>query len=53
MVKIAIDNSKCQKLVANVRFSLKRTIIATGRNTQGAKKEFKDEQEVMFGRFED
>jgi len=40
-------------MVANVKFQLKRKITAYGKTTTGQKKEFKDEQEVMFGKFDD
>ncbi len=40
-------------MVANVKFQLKRTITAYGKTIDGSKKEFKDEQEVMFGKFDD
>ena len=53
MLKIAIDNSGCQKNVANIRFELKRTITAYAQTIEDQKKEFKDEQGVMRGQFED
>jgi len=53
MIRLAIDNSQCGKMVANVKFQLKRTITAYGFTSEKKKKEFKDEQEVMFGKFED
>ena len=40
-------------MVSNVKFVLKRTIVAYAKTIQGVKKEFKDEQEIMFGRFDD
>ena len=53
MLKVAIDNSKCEKMVANIKFDLKRTIIAYGMTTDNVKKEFRDEQVVMHGKFND
>lgn len=40
-------------MVANVKFQLRRTITAYGYTSAQKKKEFKDEQEVMFGKFDD
>ena len=42
MVKISIDNSNCSKMVDNIKFCLRRTITAKGRDSQMNKKEFKD-----------
>ena len=33
MVKISIDNSNCSKMVDNIKFCLKRTITAKGRDS--------------------
>ena len=52
MVKIAIDNSKCDKMVSSIRFRLNRTITAYAKTHQGQSKEFKDQQEVLFGKFD-
>lgn len=53
MIRLTINNSKCDKMVDNIKFQLRRTIVAYGLSSEGGKKEFKDEQEVMFGKFED
>ena len=53
MVKLAIDNSRCDKMIENVKFDLKRTIVAYGLASDKTKKEFKDEQVVMHGKFKD
>ena len=45
MLKMSIDNSQCQKMVANIRFKVKRTITAYAKAIDGSKKEFKDEQQ--------
>jgi len=43
VIKVSIDNSNCQKTVQNVKFRVRRSIVAYGRTKGGAKKEFKDE----------
>ena len=43
MLKISIDNSNCQKMVAHVQFKVLRSIIAYGFTTSGERKEYKDE----------
>ena len=53
MIKVAIDNSRCEKMVANIKFDLKRTIVAYAMTSDHVKKEFKDEQIVMHGKFND
>jgi len=53
MIRLAIDNSSCGKMVDNIQFKLRRTIIAYGLTHDRKKKEFKDEQVIMFGKFED
>jgi len=40
-------------MVSDVRFKLHRTIVAYAKTGRGDKKEFKDKQQVMYGRFED
>jgi len=42
LIRLAIDNSACAKMVSNVKFQVRRTIAAYGLTTQGKKKEFKD-----------
>ena len=53
MLKLVIDNSRCDKMVENIKFDLKRTIVAYGMASDHVKKEFKDEQVVMHGKFKD
>ena len=53
LIKISVDNSNCDKMVANFKFNVKRTILAHGYTTQSEKKELKDEQDVMYGKFDD
>jgi len=53
MLKISIDNSKSEYFVKSIQFDLKRTIIAYANNVNNEKKEFKDEQIVMSGKFQD
>ena len=43
MIKVAVDNSRCEKMVANIKFDLKRTIVAYGMASDNVKKEFKNE----------
>jgi len=43
VIKVSIDNSNCKKTVKNVKFRVRRSIIACGITVRGAKKEFKDE----------
>ena len=42
ILKVAIDNSNCSKMVDNIKFCLKRTITAYGKTSGGQRKEFKD-----------
>ena len=43
MIKISIDNSSCQKMVTNIKFSVWRTITAYAKTINQTKKEFKDD----------
>lgn len=53
MLKVSIDNQKSEYMVKSIQFDLKRTIIAHANSISNEKKEFKDEQIVMSGKFQD
>ena len=43
LLKISVDNSKCEKMVANIKFNVKRSITAYGYTTGSQRMEFKDQ----------
>ena len=48
-MKICVDNSKCDKMITSIKFSVKRLITAYGHDINGVRKQFKDEQDIVTG----